>query len=103
MSEYPENQEQLRNPTPSGQAQNDDNLRGDVGDQGNDLRFAEEEQLIREQAAKPSANTDVPATDQGTYAAAEGEYTDADGAKDAPSRDADEDKGGYTDSEGTGR
>ncbi|MCQ1946391.1 MULTISPECIES: hypothetical protein [unclassified Arthrobacter] len=81
MSEYPNEQEQLKDPKPSGVSTNDDNYRGDVGDQGNDIRFAEEEALIREQSS--------PSED-------EGEYTDKDGARTDKGRE-----GGYTDSEGT--
>ncbi|MCQ1948444.1 MULTISPECIES: hypothetical protein [Arthrobacter] len=81
MSEYPNEQEQLKDPKPSGVSTNDDNYRGDVGDQGNDIRFAEEEALIREQAS--------PSEDEGKYTAADGAKTDKDR------------EGGYTDSEGT--
>ncbi len=91
MSEYPNEDEQLTNPKPSGQASGDDNYRGDIGDQGNDLRFAEEQELIREQASPASVKHD------------EGEYTDADGRKQPPasSHSAAETEGSYTDSEGT--
>ncbi|MCC3289482.1 MULTISPECIES: hypothetical protein [unclassified Arthrobacter] len=81
MSEYPNEQEQLKDPKPSGVSTNDDNYRGDVGDQGNDIRFAEEEALIREQSS--------PNEDEGKYTATEGAKTDEDR------------EGGYTDSEGT--
>ncbi|MCC3275805.1 hypothetical protein LJ754_06300 [Arthrobacter sp. zg-Y40] len=84
MSEYPNEEEQLKDPKPSGVSTNDDNYRGDVGDQGNDIRFAEEEALIREQ----SSGSSLPKE--------EGEYTDADGARTDRNRE-----GGYTDSEGT--
>ena len=87
MSEYPKEEEQLTDPKPSGQSTGDDNWRGDAGDQGNDIRFAEEEQLIREQASPASVNRDD-----------EGEYTDKDDA-DGGSRAKEE--GGYTDAEGT--
>lgn len=87
MSEYPNEEENLTDPKPSGQSTGDDNLRGDAGDQGNDLRFAEEEALIREQASPASVNHEE-----------EGEYTDRDDA-DGPKPTKDE--GGYTDSEGT--
>ncbi|MCC9144193.1 MULTISPECIES: hypothetical protein [unclassified Arthrobacter] len=83
MSEYPNEQEQLKDPKPSGVSTNDDNYRGDVGDQGNDIRFAEEEALIREQASPSSLE------DEGKYTAAEGAKTDEDR------------EGGYTDAEGT--
>lgn len=94
MSEYPNEEEQLKNPKPSGQSTGDDNWRGDAADQGNDIRFAEEQELIREQASPASAKRD------------EGEYTDADGSKEPPAgktKDAGtgQDEGGYTDSEGT--
>lgn len=84
MSEYPNEEEQLTDPKPSGVSTNDDNWRGDAGDQGNDIRFAEEQQLIREQASPSSLNED------------EGKYTAADGAKTDKDRE-----GGFTDSEGT--
>ncbi|MCC9197439.1 hypothetical protein QNO08_00375 [Arthrobacter sp. zg-Y820] len=87
MSEYPNEEEQLTDPKPSGQSTADDNYRGDAGDQGNDIRFAEEEQLIREQASPKSVNRDD-----------EGEYTDAEGAEGGKSG---KDEGGYTDAEGT--
>ena len=100
MSEYPKEEEQLKDPKPSGVSTNDDNYRGDVGDQGNDIRFAEEEALIREQSSRSSLSTD-----EGEYTDAdgvradrhpEGEYTDADGVR------ADRHpEGEYTDSEGT--
>ncbi|MFZ3452068.1 hypothetical protein [Arthrobacter sp. 7Tela_A1] len=90
MSEHPNEEERLTDPKPSGQSTGDDNWRGDVGDQGNDIRFAEEQELIRQQASPASLNKD------------EGEYTDADGSKEPPSRGgARDEEGGYTDSEGT--
>ncbi|WP_312181841.1 hypothetical protein [Arthrobacter sp.] len=101
MSENPNEEEQLKNPKPSGQSTGDDNWRGDAADQGNDIRFAEEQELIREQASPESVHRD------------DGEYTDADGSKEPPAgRDhkgngrhgkdgTDETEGGYTDSEGT--
>ncbi|WAP51918.1 hypothetical protein OL239_00720 [Arthrobacter sp. ATA002] len=89
MSEYPNEEEQLTDPKPSGQSTGDDNWRGDAGDQGNDIRFAEEEQLIREQASPASVNRDD-----------EGEYTDAEGAGSTGGTPAKE-EGGYTDAEGT--
>ncbi|MCC3268918.1 hypothetical protein MUG94_00375 [Arthrobacter gengyunqii] len=87
MSEYPNEEEQLTDPKPSGQSTGDDNYRGDAGDQGNDIRFAEEEALIREQASPASLNKDD-----------EGEYTDRDDADGAGNT---KDEGGYTDAEGT--
>lgn len=91
MSEYPNEEEQLTDPKPSGQSTGDDNYRGDAGDQGNDIRFAEEEQLIREQASPASVKRDDEGDD-------EGEYTDAEGTGGGkPSKD----EGGYTDAEGT--
>lgn len=105
MSENPNEEEQLTNPKPSGQSTGDDNWRGDAADQGNDIRFAEEQELIREQASPKSVHRE-----------GEGEYTDAAGSKEPPmGRDhsenrngthgthdgTDETEGGYTDSEGT--
>ncbi len=87
MSEYPNEEEQLTDPKPSGQSTGDDNLRGDAADQGNDIRFAEEEALIREQASPKSVNRDD-----------EGEYTDRD---DTEGRRGAKDEGSYTDAEGT--
>lgn len=105
MSEHPNEEEQLTDPKPSGQATGDDNWRGDAADQGNDIRFAEEQQLIREQASPESVNR------------SEGEYTDAEGSKEPPAghpgkgnagadgtaakKRAGDTEGGYTDSEGT--
>ncbi|MBD7994933.1 hypothetical protein H9639_06435 [Arthrobacter sp. Sa2CUA1] len=101
MSEYPNEEEQLKNPKPSGQSTGDDNWRGDAADQGNDIRFAEEQELIREQASPESVRRDD-----------EGEYTDAEGSKEPPAgkdsthgrhgtSGSKETEGGYTDSEGT--
>lgn len=123
MSEYPNEEEQLTDPKPSGQSTGDDNLRGDAGDQGNDIRFAEEEALIREQASPASLehNNDGEYTDRDDAESAqasqpEGEYTDRDDADRAKSSqpegeytdrdDADgakpaQGEGGYTDAEGT--
>ncbi len=86
---------------------------GDSGDQGNDLRFAEEQQLIQEQAERRAADpaeavaaaraegsyTSHPTTkDQRGYTGEqdpleEGEYTD----KDKQLIDAPEGEGEYTD------
>ncbi|MBD8042334.1 hypothetical protein H9638_00765 [Arthrobacter sp. Sa2BUA2] len=98
MSEYPNEEEQLTNPKPSGQSTGDDNWRGDAADQGNDIRFAEEQELIREQASPESVRRDD-----------DGEYTDAEGSKEPPAghpgksktAGSKETEGGYTDSEGT--
>ena len=102
MSEYPNEEEQLTDPKPSGQSTGDDNWRGDAADQGNDIRFAEEQELIREQASPASVRRDD-----------DGEYTDAEGSKEPPTgrnhKEGSKDKtagsketeGGYTDSEGT--
>ena len=102
MSEYPNEEEQLTDPKPSGQSTGDDNWRGDAADQGNDIRFAEEQELIREQASPAAVRRDD-----------DGEYTDAEGSKEPPagrshkeggkdkSAGSKETEGGYTDSEGT--
>lgn len=97
MTENPNEEEQLTDPKPSGQSTGDDNWRGDAGDQGNDIRFAEEEQLIREQASPKSVHHDD-----------EGEYTDAEGTEDGKggkggksAKPAGNEEGGYTDAEGT--
>ncbi|NJC24337.1 hypothetical protein BJ994_003413 [Arthrobacter pigmenti] len=107
MSEQP--QENV-NPNKGDGATSDPNWHGDAGDQGNDLRFAEEQQLINSQAqnADPeaggasgttggytgaqTANSDGGYT-EGQDAPTEGEYTDADGVSD---NDA-EVEGEYTD------
>lgn len=89
MSEHPNEEEQLTDPKPSGQSTGDDNWRGDAADQGNDIRFAEEEQLIREQGSPASVNRDD-----------EGEYTDKDDA-DGKGAKGSAAEGGYTDAEGT--
>ena len=97
MTENPNEEEQLTDPKPSGQSTGDDNWRGDAGDQGNDIRFAEEEQLIRKQASPKSVHHDD-----------EGEYTDAEGTEDGKggkggksAKPAGNEEGGYTDAEGT--
>ena len=88
MSEYPHEEEQLTDPKPSGQSTGDDNIRGDFGDQGNDIRFAEEEALIREQGSPASLHREE-----------DGEYTDVD---DTDTAKAVEDEGEYTDTDDTG-
>jgi hypothetical protein len=92
----------------------DPNWRGDLGDQGNDVRFAEEQSLIEEQAGRADRDTtgDVDAAEEGTYTSAEpagdaggytsaedpaeeGEYTDVD----KPLVDEPEGQGEYTDTD----
>ena len=94
-------------PTEGDGATSDPNWRGDMGDQVNDVRFAEEQALINDQAGH--GDTDV-AKDEGTYTSAEpagesggytsaenpaeeGQYTD----KDKPLIEEPEGEGGYTD------
>ncbi|NOJ59366.1 MULTISPECIES: hypothetical protein [unclassified Arthrobacter] len=91
------NEGQIVTPNDGGGATSDENYRGDAGDQANDLRFSEEQQLINSQAKGefPDSDTEnlepVPgggytgaqkrgATDSGFTGeqdpAKEGEYTD---------------------------
>lgn len=96
------------NPNKGDGATSDPNWHGDAGDQGNDLRFAEEQQLINSQAQNADVDGSAGATGgytgaqradgagdyvEGQDAASEGEYTDADGQTD---NDA-EVEGEYTD------
>lgn len=98
------------NPNEGDGSTSDPNWQGDMGDQGNDLRFAEEQALIDQQADRdPSDDGDAagqeghftgtePAGAAGGYTssqdpAEEGEYTD----KDAPLVEEPEGEGGYTD------
>lgn len=101
------------NPNEGDGSTSDPNWHGDAGDQGNDIRFAEEQQLINEQAhgvdddaSKPANPTDEdghypsaePEGGSGGYTsaqnpAAEGEYTD----KDKAPVDTPEGEGEYTD------
>jgi hypothetical protein len=69
------------NPTTEDEATSDPTRRGDVGDQGNDLRFAEEQQLINQQAERHGSAA------AGTSSETEGSYTSA-----SPTND----EGGYT-------
>ena len=92
----------------------DPNWRGDLGDQGNDVRFAEEQALINQQAGRADRTQDDidAAEENGTYTSAEpvggsggytsaqdpaeeGEYTDMD----KPVVDEPEGQGGYTDTD----
>lgn len=107
MSEH--SQEEV-NPNKGDGSTSDPNWRGDAADQGNDLRFAEEQQLINSQAQ--NADPDGIGADgvAGGYTGAqvpepsggytgsqdrteEGEYTDADGL----ANDDAEVEGEYTD------
>ncbi|MBG6225184.1 hypothetical protein IWX63_001749 [Arthrobacter sp. CAN_A2] len=91
------------NPNKGDGSTSDPNWHGDAGDQGNDLRFAEEQALINEQADRPSEDeghytSAAPAGESGGYTSAEhpaeeGEYTD----KDKQLVDEPEGEGGYTD------
>ncbi|WP_298251955.1 hypothetical protein [uncultured Arthrobacter sp.] len=92
------------NPDAGRASTSDPNRPGDAGDQGNDLRFAEEQQLISEQADPVDDEGDYtsaePQGHSGGYTSAqdpaeEGEYTD----KDAPLVDEPEGQGEYTDSD----
>jgi hypothetical protein len=101
------------NPNEGDGSTSDPNWRGDIGDQGNDVRFAEEQALINEQAGRADRDTSVdvdaaeeegqytstePAGASGGYTSSqvpeeEGEYTD----KDKPLIDEPEGQGEYTD------
>lgn len=97
------------NPNEGDGSTSDPNWHGDIGDQGNDLRFAEEQALINDQANSGSDSSETtgqegqytnsePAGGSGGYTSAqtpaeEGEYTD----KDKPLIDAPEGEGEYTD------
>ncbi|MUK01004.1 hypothetical protein GM708_03105 [Vibrio cholerae] len=101
------------NPNEGDGSTSDPNWHGDAGDQGNDLRFAEEQALINEQADRADrdpAEAVAAAAQEGHYTSTEpsdasggytssqdsveeGEYTD----KDKPLADAPEGEGGYTD------
>ncbi len=105
--------EHIVNPNEGDGATSDPNWHGDAGDQGNDLRFAEEQQLIHEQAGRAERDTSEavdadgqggqytssePAGASGGYTssqdpAEEGEYTD----KDKPLIEEPEGQGDYTD------
>ena len=103
------------NPNEGDGSTSDPNWHGDTGDQGNDLRFAEEQALINEQSDRadrdPSEAVEAaeqeghytssdPAGASGGFTssqdpAEEGEYTD----KDKPLVEAPEGQGEYTDRE----
>ncbi|WP_049822065.1 hypothetical protein [Arthrobacter sp. H41] len=103
------------NPNEGDGSTSDPNWHGDAGDQGNDIRFAEEQGLINDQAGHDDASTAksaaasegsytsaAPADDDGGYTGAqepveEGEYTD----KDKPLVDIPEGEGEYTDRDRT--
>lgn len=109
MSEQPGNSEV--NPNKGDGSTSDPNWHGDAGDQGNDLRFAEEQQLINSQSqnAEPASDADgvtggytgaqradgVGEYTEGQDQVDEGEYTDKDGTTDADSNV----EGGYTDAD----
>lgn len=109
MSEQPHNSEV--NPNKGDGSTSDPNWHGDAGDQANDLRFAEEQQLINSQAQNEDTEG-VAAGGRGGYTNAqragdagdytegqdqpdEGEYTDVDGTTDADS----DLQGEYTDAD----
>lgn len=91
------------NPDAGRASTSDPNRPGDAGDQGNDLRFAEEQRLINEQAdpveeEAGSYTSAEPEGHSGGYTSAqdpaeEGEYTDKDTAR----IDEPEGQGEYTD------
>lgn len=76
------------NPNEGDGSTSDPNWHGDLGDQGNDLRFAEEQALINEQADRAERDPQ----DAKAAAAQEGHYSREDDA----SKDA---SGGYTSSQ----
>lgn len=98
------------NPNRGDGSTSDPNWHGDAGDQGNDLRFAEEQQLINSQAQNADVGGVSGSGATGGYTGAqradgageytegsdqpdEGEYTDVDGTTDADA----EVEGEYTD------
>ncbi|MDN4609718.1 MULTISPECIES: hypothetical protein [Arthrobacter] len=101
------------NPNKGDGSTSDPNWQGDIADQGNDVRFAEEQSLINEQAGRADRDTSVDvdaAEEEGQYTSAEpagasggytssqapeeeGEYTD----KDKPLIEEPEGQGEYTD------
>jgi hypothetical protein len=101
------------NPNKDDGSTSDPNWQGDIADQGNDVRFAEEQSLINEQAGRADRDTSVDvdaAEEEGQYTSAEpagasggytssqapeqeGEYTD----KDKPLIEEPEGQGEYTD------
>ncbi len=103
------------NPPTEDEANSDPNRRGDVGDQGNDLRFAEEQHLIDQQAERHGAAAATTSMEtEGSYTSAsttndEGGYTGAqqpDQEGEYPEKDRDrlnrpDDEGGYTDRDRT--
>ncbi|WP_035771689.1 hypothetical protein [Arthrobacter sp. Br18] len=99
------------NPNKGDGSTSDPNWHGDAGDQGNDIRFAEEQGLINDQAGHGDTSTaQAAAASEGSYTSAapadddrgytgaqehatEGEYTD----KDKPLVDTPDGEGEYTD------
>jgi len=86
------------NPNQGDGSTSDPNWHGDLGDQGNDLRFAEEQALINEQAdrAERDPAEAVAASEQ------EGHYTSNDPGNDSVGHTSDQDspdEGEYTDSD----
>jgi hypothetical protein len=110
MSEQPHNSEV--NPNKGDGSTSDPNWHGDAGDQANDLRFAEEQQLINSQAQNDQSVADPTGSVTGGYTnaqradgageytegeshLAEGKYTDVDGTIEVDSGV----EGGYTDAD----
>lgn len=95
------NEGQIVNPNKDGGATSDENWHGDAGDQANDLRFAEEQQLINTQAEDDYTSTPTAADGAGYTGsqdpAREGDYTDAEGGP----ADGQEPEGEYTDTDGS--
>ncbi|TKV28925.1 hypothetical protein FDK12_04460 [Arthrobacter sp. NamB2] len=100
------------NPNEGDGSTSDPNWQGDIGDQGNVIRFAEEQALINQQAGRADHDasevvddggegnytSSEPSGSSGGYTSAqspaeEGEYTD----KDKPLVDTPEGEGDYTD------
>ncbi|WP_028281444.1 hypothetical protein [Arthrobacter sp. H5] len=96
MSEQSKDEGREVNPNEGGGSTSDENWHGDAGDQANDLRFAEEQQLINSQAHGEFPDGSVDETVTGGYTGAqtptsdggytsaensveEGEYTDVEG------------------------
>jgi hypothetical protein len=94
MTENP-NGGHIVNPNEGDGSTSDPNWHGDIGDQGNDLRFAEEQALIEDQANRTDRDPSEAAGQEGQYTdsepaggsggytssqapAEEGEYTDKD-------------------------
>lgn len=84
------------NPNQGDGSTSDPNWHGDAGDQANDLRFAEEQQLINSQAQNAEAGGAAGSGATGGYTGAQR----ADGAGDYTEGQDQPDEGEYTDADG---